>query len=974
MKPRTEDAKSQTVSPVKIHAPTPDLRNRQHLCGSVTDRFCSTKYLDLEKPRVLPRTLSKLKNRYNVSDEMNEKMRETQALKFLSSSRPHSITPFPVVEESSILTTVKRSTRNVTTSQLANFYTRKSITPIRQIPKLGVTRDVSYMLDLAKLQQKNPSDTLPSISIEELKDARARLDPSKDFSSILAGQDNNPKVHLFLKHNIFKKIPAEFYEQIQKPFFGDMLTSHKREAVDLLHKKQENDGGLGAPSSRNDSIILLRWFNSALEKLKDLDDAPRFELAQTVYYICFQEVIRQIAVHCVERGFIVWKLWNAYITLIEELALWYKRKVNKTVSRYDEQMQKIHERYEGEMEDMEQEVKNAIRETERAKKQVEEVEFKCEGYKIKIEKMKENAEEKDREHLYELQGYEDLKEKYERAKDKVREVREKMDELREEFDSYKMKLVANAKKGKSDSGVQVVKEDFPEIEIIEKKSDTMNMITVVEKIIDIYKEHSSGEAQTNDPDNNFAEPIEVNVVVPSEESPVQPLSTQLLEDLEWVAPSEEEHKNIPVIEQLEVEPTKPCKQQKELNTDKEVVAVNIALFITRSNKECQTGPIQRKIDSPAGAKLEIAKKPTIVAEDKEILQKPKGVTKVELRKQAPPGKEETMLREKVRNLVDEQLKLHEKLAKTSEDNKHIKEQRFRLPSTHFRELSKEQKKLAEAAEKVKNLEVENFLLKDKLETVKDRLRQVEKTEQDLTQLVEKLESEKNAAEFRQIKEKMKEVKKEHNKVNVEVETDNSIEYHTPLKLLKPKNIQKVDTSFDFAREITKTSILQKDVDREYPTSNHLIRVDAARTKRNFLKKPDNRIVPLLIEKVLRENSKIYSMPKKLLLKTISHLYAELVSAKDPASDLANYVFNIIMNRFGLQSIAERKFLQILAGCIKHRNCKRVQMFGKFLLGDYSLEDFKLYLAMLKAVSAPYFIVLTSQNQGTRTQSKKYGLR
>ena len=144
----------------------------------------------------------------------------------------------------------------------------------KNVSKLGESRDVSYQHDytrnFSKKNLKDESFLANCSTIEGLKQVKEALNSNSDFDDIL-GQEINPKIHLLLKHDIFQKIPPEFYGKIQESFFGEIITQSKKESA--IMKRLEDSEGLqsGIPSSRNDSIILLTWLNSIMENVLELN-------------------------------------------------------------------------------------------------------------------------------------------------------------------------------------------------------------------------------------------------------------------------------------------------------------------------------------------------------------------------------------------------------------------------------------------------------------------------------------------------------------------------------------------------------------------------------------------------------------------------------------------------------------------------------------------------------------------------------
>lgn len=250
---------------------------------------------------------------------------------------------------------------------------------------VGFSRDVSYMLDSLANTSRPVQDCPLVSSIEELKRIGKDLNPARDFSTILA-QDVG-SVNLLLKQDIFKSIPPAFYGETQQAFFGQMPNHHKK----------EESRDLGVPSSRTDSVVLLEWLDEILGKIKREADDKCFELTQTAYYVCFREVIRQISVQCVERGALVWRLWNAYLSLVNELAESCKREHRKLLLEESAKASIIHKVYKAEIESLNEKVLEAYRVKEEGEAETKKIRKEMEGLSEELSEIKRNEEEKERE-------------------------------------------------------------------------------------------------------------------------------------------------------------------------------------------------------------------------------------------------------------------------------------------------------------------------------------------------------------------------------------------------------------------------------------------------------------------------------------------------------------------------------------------------------------------------------------------------
>ena len=75
------------------------------------------------------------------------------------------------------------------------------------------------------------------------------------------------------------------------------------------------------------------------------------------------------------------------------------------------------------------------------------------------------------------------------------------------------------------------------------------------------------------------------------------------------------------------------------------------------------------------------------------------------------------------------------------------------------------------------------------------------------------------------------------------------------------------------------------------------------------------------------------------------------SNNDPATanqepSLIEWVYDYMQNRYGIKTIADKKFKQMICSCMKYKDKNaRIRMFGRFLelYDNLSQKDFKLYV-------------------------------
>ena len=83
---------------------------------------------------------------------------------------------------------------------------------------------------------------------------------------------------------------------------------------------------------------------------KNLSIDGIFEKMQLIYTGCLQELIRQISLQCYERGLLMQKIWNAYISLFERIIVEHKKSSNLMETIYLEESSRVHKAYQKEIE------------------------------------------------------------------------------------------------------------------------------------------------------------------------------------------------------------------------------------------------------------------------------------------------------------------------------------------------------------------------------------------------------------------------------------------------------------------------------------------------------------------------------------------------------------------------------------------------------------------------------------------------
>jgi len=841
--------------------------NREKLPGFVKDSFLT------------------LREGNKILKSLKQEPKDTKSIPKL---RPQILNSSPFLNKLNNINTNGNEVPLVIKSEsMKELSNRRSTSVAKFMNKIGTTHDVSYMHDfgikLPKVQLKfeikpQPSEIqckLPELKeekhldnneIEQLKEIGKTLSPKADFESIF-NKKADERVHLLLKQDIFKNLPFDSFEEGQQKFFANMMTSNRRENL------MKEDKGLGVPSSRNDSVILTKWFNAAIQKIFTIiDKGLRINLLRTVYYICFREVVRQISVHCIERGFLVWQLWTAYSELIIGLEERYKSKKKKIVLQNDIKIAKLRGLYENELNIMKEKNKELQNELDGYKKQVDEMQKQVKAHKMKNEELKEEGKI-DSDKLL------DLNQKYEKLNRLYCEELYAHNSLRSEVESLKTSLF------------ELQTKEVKNVKSMAQTSFDKEQLTI-----------ENTNIQIGLPILTFSEPIQINFArniklhfktfrtinirlgVYNNEYNLESLSNNSIAEY-----SEDEDVDIEYIN--EVPNININGRNKSLDKDNKRKV--------DPNKDLEANKIH-KVSLQLGSYKETSINPT-----KQPLIK--------------------------HNTDTTGLRLHNK----KDNNEIIKPITVSSDKTNFNNHLIN-------VERVKYLEEETFVLKDKLETVNDNIKQIEECNDLVLKLIDDLKSEGNEEK---IKEIIKEMQEYYRKIRNEL---NNVKSYS----LLDKKIEELSNKLAFTFKPNSLKY-HKNYTRGSKELNEWITKNVNKETRKHIADYENGLSFLILAKTLMNNIEAYPMPKKFLLKVITDTYNHVLNIKEWNLELADYLFGFIMNSYGLQCIAEKKFSRIVAGCLVHSDCKRIQMFARFLglFKGYTQNDFKQYITMVKEVSS-----------------------
>ncbi|OMJ66730.1 hypothetical protein SteCoe_36334 [Stentor coeruleus] len=139
---------------------------------------------------------------------------------------------------------------------------------------------------------------------------------------------------------------------------------------------------LGHPATRKDVKNLTSWLGNMLQKalISTLPPENLYETTNTIYKVCFQELIRQVKVQCKERGELIQQVWQTYQQLFEHALKVAQAKQENIEKNHNSAIVNLERIYEKKISDLKQINEELVRKNERFEKQLK---FKEEAYAIK---------------------------------------------------------------------------------------------------------------------------------------------------------------------------------------------------------------------------------------------------------------------------------------------------------------------------------------------------------------------------------------------------------------------------------------------------------------------------------------------------------------------------------------------------------------------------------------------------------------
>lgn len=155
--------------------------------------------------------------------------------------------------------------------------------------------------------------------------------------------------------------PILFEEKMKKDILPQHLDKTKNPAFTYsIEIRTSQNQNLKLPSIRKDVGFLDKWLKEMIDMVSQ-DHNYSFnaliEDLQLVYSACLKELIRQISLHCVERGQLLEKIWNCYLDLLEKAISSNKTEKNKMEREFLSEIARIFDIFEKEANNYKEELR-----------------------------------------------------------------------------------------------------------------------------------------------------------------------------------------------------------------------------------------------------------------------------------------------------------------------------------------------------------------------------------------------------------------------------------------------------------------------------------------------------------------------------------------------------------------------------------------------------------------------------------------
>lgn len=184
-----------------------------------------------------------------------------------------------------------------------------------------------------------------------------QLDKIKpDYTTSLSDLKSKVKINPL---EITKILDPVLFNEENVSLLSEHLNNSKQKSL-AFHTSQNKN--LTKPSIRKDVKYLDSWLKDMLGQIEqrksDYSFQAMIEDLQIIYSACLQELIKQISLHCSERGQMVERIWNCYLDLLEKAIINTNKEKSQMEKQFLSDITRIYNGFEKETDNYKKEISN----------------------------------------------------------------------------------------------------------------------------------------------------------------------------------------------------------------------------------------------------------------------------------------------------------------------------------------------------------------------------------------------------------------------------------------------------------------------------------------------------------------------------------------------------------------------------------------------------------------------------------------
>lgn len=124
---------------------------------------------------------------------------------------------------------------------------------------------------------------------------------------------------------------------------------------------------------RQEAKDLLIWLDDKIQHIlcESSDPEQIFEKSQKIYSHCINEIVKQVSIHCKERGIVIERVWRAYQTVFERSQKTYHAKLMNLEEKQSQDKINIHKMYNKQLSKLEKKLAETEKKNEECLKIIE---------------------------------------------------------------------------------------------------------------------------------------------------------------------------------------------------------------------------------------------------------------------------------------------------------------------------------------------------------------------------------------------------------------------------------------------------------------------------------------------------------------------------------------------------------------------------------------------------------------------------